>query len=280
MNRTLLALAGLLTSTTALGQTGVGGPPIAYVTGSSKGDAIYLVYPNGTGLTKVYQGAAGSRRSAGSRIDRVSLRPSGGQIAFVLDNTRLMLQNHSASGQPVGAAFEVDVPNGYCALYDPDYRSDGSLVVSDGCSKAWLVAPDANSETTATEWFSGDIGALAARGTDLVYFETQSASSGELKLRTAGGTTVIAATSFIFPLHLDAIGDTAVLSGGSSYRTVNLANGAIASGCTPGGGVKYSPDGSQMLYIYRNALLVRYSNCNAAPLRLSGSAKSAAWRSN
>ena len=280
MNRMALALIGVLASTTALGQTAVGGPPIGYVTGSTKGDAIFLVYPDGSGPTKVYQAAAGSRRSAGSRIDRVSLKPGGGQIAFVLDNTRLMFQNHASSGQPVGAAFEVDVPNGNCALYDPDYRSDGSLVVSDGCQKTWLVAPDATSATTATEWFSGNIGALAARGTDLVYFETQSASSGELRLRTAGGTTVVAATSFIFPLHLDAIGDTAVLSGGSSYRTFNLANGAVANGCTAGGGVKYSPDGSQMIYIYRNALLIRYSNCNAAPLRLTRSAKSAAWRSN
>jgi hypothetical protein len=228
----------------------------------------------------VYQGAAGPRRSAGSRIDRVSLKPGGGQIAFVLDNTRLMFQNHSSSGQPVGAAFEVDVPNGSCGLYDPDYRSDGSLVVSDGCQKIWLVAADASSASVATEWFGGDIGALAARGTDLVYFETQSASSGELKLRTATGTTLIAATSFIFPLHLDAIGDTALLSGGSSYRTVNLASGAIANGCTGGGGVKYSPDGSQMIYIYRNTLQVQYSNCNSAPLRLARGVKSAAWRSD
>lgn len=277
MFRMVLAFAGLLTSTAALGQT-AGGPPIAYVTGSTKGDAIYLVYPDGTGLTKVYTAPRQGR--FGSRVDRVSLKPSGDQIAFVLDNTRLMLQNHSSSGQPVGEAFEVDVPNGSCALHDPDYRSDGSLVVSDGCQKVWLVAPDASSATTATEWFSGNIGALAARGTDLVYFETQSASSGELKLRSATGTSVITATSFVFPLHLDAIGNTAVLSGGSSYRTVDLTTGAIANGCTAGGTVKYSPDGSQMLYVYRNTLLVRYSNCNNAPLRLTRGVKSAAWRSD
>lgn len=253
-----------------------GGPPIAFVTGSAKGDSIHLVYPDGTGLTKVYTAPRQGR--FGSQVDRVSLKPGGGQIAFVLDSARLMVQNHLDSGQPDGAAYEVDVPNGDCVLYDPDYRSDGSLVVADGCSKTWLVAPDA---TSATDWFSGNIGALAALGTGLVYFETQSNSSGQLKLRNADGTTsAIATTTFTFPLYLDAVGDTAVLSGASSYRTVNLANGAIANGCTAGGMVKYSPDGSQMLYVYRNTLLVRYSNCNAAPFRLTRGVKSAAWRSN
>src|SRR5687767_7617562 len=122
MYRTILALAGLLTSTAALGQAAVDPPPIAYVTGSTRGDAIYLVYPNGTGLTKVYTAPRQGR--FGSQVDRVSLKPSGDQIAFVLDSTRLMLQNHSSSGQPVGDPFEVDVPNGECQLYDPDYRSD------------------------------------------------------------------------------------------------------------------------------------------------------------
>lgn len=279
MYRTVLALAGLLTSTTALGQTGAGGPPIAYVAGSSKGDAIYLVHPDGTGLTKVYQGAAGSRRSAASQIDRVSLSPSGGQIAFVLDNTRLMIQNHFDSGQPDGAAYEVDVPNGNCVLYDPDYRSDGSLVVSDGCLKTWLIAPGA---TSATEWFShGNIGAQAALGMGLVYFETTSNSSGVLKLRTVDGTTSpIATTSYSFPLHLDAVGNTAVLSQATSFRTVNLTTGAIDNGCTSGGMVKYSPTGTQMLYTYRNVLLVQNSDCSGAPFRLARGAKSAAWRSN
>src|SRR5688500_12367172 len=163
------------------------GPPIAFVKASTKGDSIHLIHPDGTGLTKVYTAPRQGR--FGSQVDRVTLKPGGGQIAFILDGWHLMVQNHLDSGEPDGDAYEVDVPNGNCALHDPDYRSDGSLVVADGCFKTWVVAPDA---TSATEWFSnGNIGALAALGTGLVYFETQTLGSGELKLRTAGGTTSV-----------------------------------------------------------------------------------------
>ena len=114
----------------------------------------------------------------------------------------------------------------------------------------------------------------------LVYFETESTSSGTLKWRTADGTDTSVTTSYSFPLNLDAVGNTAVLSESTSYRTVNLTTNVIEDGCTMGGMVKYSPDGTQMLYEYRNMIMVHNSDCSGAPFRLTRGAKSAAWRSN
>jgi len=279
MYKLMILAAGLLTSTSAFGQA-IGGPPIAYVKGSTRGDSIYLVYPDGTGLTKVYQAPRQGR--FGSQIDRVSVKPGGGEVAFVQDSSHLMVQPFDSSGQPVGSAHEVTL-TGSCAIYDPDYRSDGTLYVSEQCTglpKVWTVAPNA---TTGTEWFTlaADIGALAALGTDLLYAEGQAGNPGTLKRRTAANvTTTIGTVSWNLPLYLDAAGNTAALSQAASFQTINLTTGTPTAGCTTGGMVKYSPTGSQMLYEYRSTLFVHNSDCSGAPFRLARGAKSAAWRSN
>ena len=277
MYKLMILAAGLLTSTTAFGQAG---PPIAYVKGSIKGDAIYLVYPDGTGLTKVYQAPRQGR--FGSQIDRVTVKPNGGEVAFVQDSAHLMVQPFDSGGQPVGSGHEVTLTGG-CSLYDPDYRSDGTLYVSEQCTglpKVWTVAPNA---TTGTEWFTlaSDIGALAALGTDLLYVEVQTGGPATLKRRTtANVTTTVGTASWSFPLYLDAAGNTAALSQAASFQTMNLTTGAATAGCTTGGMVKFSPTGSQMLYEYRNVLFVHNSDCSGAPFRIARGAKSAAWRSN
>ena len=129
MYKMMLLAAGLMTSTAGFAQAI--GPSIAYVKGSARGDSIYLVDPDGTGLTKVYQAPRQGR--VGSQIDRVTIKPGGGAVAFIQDSTHLWVQAFGGTGQPDGTAYEIDVP-GNCALYDPDYRADGSLYVSDSCA--------------------------------------------------------------------------------------------------------------------------------------------------
>lgn len=278
MYRTMLLALGLLTSTASLAQA-VGGPSIGYVRGSARGDAIYLINPDGTGETRVYQSSRSGRFVGGGQIDRLSLRPGGGEVAFILNATQLMIQKHDSSGHPSGEAFEIDVP-GSCALYDPDYRSDGDLYVSDSCFNVWVV--DTDGPSAATAFTGANISAMAAIGTSLLYVEAgATVDTGDLKLRTAGGTTsTVASLNYTLPLYLDAVGNDGVLSGQSSFRSVDLTTGSFDTGCTTGGMVKLSPTGSQMVYEYRNMLLILNSDCSGSPFRLARGAKSVAWRSD
>lgn len=279
MYRSALLIAGLLTASATYGQVG---PPIAYVKGAAKGDAIYLVNPDGTGETKVYQAPRTGR--LGGQIGRVSVRPLGGELAFTLNNAQLMIQNFDSAGQPVGPAYEVDVP-GTCGVDEADYRSDGTLYVFDACSNVWTVAPDAT--ITNSSFAGGNWGAIAALGTSLLYVEHGSSSgnngeiSGALKLRTStGAVSQITALTYSLPLYIDAVGGRAAVSQAASFQTVDLSTGATNAGCTTGGMVKYSPDGSQMIYEYRNILFVHNSDCSGAPFRLARGAKAVAWRSD
>lgn len=276
MYRTILLAFGLLTCTSASAQS-VGGPAIGYVKGSAKGDAIYLINPDGTGETRLYQ--APRLGHSGGQIDRLSLRPGGGEVAFILNSTQLMVQKHDSSGQPSGAAFEIDVP-GSCALSDPDYRSDGDLYVSDSCSNVWIV--DTDGSPAAAAFTRANISAMAAVGTSLPYVEAgATVDTGDLKLRTAGGaTSMVASVNYTLPLYLDAVNNDGVLSGRSSFRTVDLSTGSMDAGCTTGGMVKLSPTGTQMVYEYRNMLLILNSDCSGSPFKLARGAKSVAWRSD
>ena len=276
MYRSITFAAALLTATASYAQT-ADSLEIGYVKGSPRGDSIYLVSPDGTGETRVYQAPRTGR--FGGQIDRLSLRPGGGELAFVLDNTRLMIQRYSSSGQPTGAATEIDIA-GSCALYDPDYRSDGDLYVSDSCGNLLLV--DTDTSTVTTVFSQSNIAGLAALGTSVLYAEAGSGlGPAELKLRTSAGTTSpVTQIPLNLPMHIDAVGNVGVISGQSSYSTVNLTTGDVDPGCTTGGMVKYSPDGTQMVYEYRNMLLILNSDCSGSPFRLARGADSVAWRYN
>lgn len=278
MYRKLLLAVGLLTSTAGLAQS-VADLSIGYVKGSIKGDSIYVNNPNGTAETKVYQAPRTGR--FGAQIDRVSLRPGGGEVAFILNSNQLWVQRHDANG-PVGDPVEVDVPDN-CSLYDPDYRSDGDLYVAESCAQPRVLVVDTDSASITSSFSTGDISALAAVGTSLLYVEAgATVDTGSLKLRTASGatTTIITSLNYTLPLHVDAVGNDGVLSGTSSFRTVDLTTGALDAGCTAGGMVKLSPTGTQMVYEFRNMLFVHNSDCSGAPSRIARGAKSVAWRSN
>ena len=266
MYRSITFAAALLTASVGFAQ------PIAYVKGSAKGDSIYLINSDGTGETKIYQAPRTGR--FGGQIDRLSINASGTEVAFVLNDTQLMIQNATDPSDP---ADEIPIA-GDCALYDPDYRSDGGLYVSDSCGKIWLVGTVSGTASPIVE--NVNVSGLAARGDDLLYVDDSgSGLGGTLYLRAAAGgsTTTIGSISYSLPLYVDAVGNIGVLSGRSSYRTINLSNAAESAGCTTGGMVEYSPDGSQMVYEFRNSLLVLNSDCSGAPFRLARGADAVDW---
>jgi hypothetical protein len=276
MYRTITFVAALLTASAGLAQT-----PIAYVKGSTKGDAIYLIGSDGTGETKIYQAPRTGR--FGGQIDRLSISPDGTEVAFVLNDTQLMVKRIGSG--TVNDADQINVGAG-CAFFDPDYRADGDLYVGASCSgpgQIWLVDTVAETATPVVE--NVNYSGLAARGNDLLYvadsgsIDTSGGLSGTLYLRSSAGgaPTAVGTIDYSLPLYIDAVEDTGVLSGRSSYRTVDLTNGAEAVGCWTGGMVEYSPDGTEMVYEFRNTLFVLNSDCSGAPFRLARGADAVDW---
>jgi hypothetical protein len=269
MVKTLFALAGLLATTGAYAQA----PPIAYAEGGSRGDAIYLVNPDGTGRTKVYQGKTASR--TGAPINRMAMRSNdgGGEIAFIESERVLMVQPHLASGQPDGRAYSVNVPTGSsCILGDLDYLMNGTLVVADSCGQAWAVAPEAR---TATRHFEAYINSLTALENSILFVEN---GSNRLKSWGSGGTTDI--TTVSQPAnYIDATATKLFLSDTLSFHTVQLSSPYTDTpGCTRGGMTEVSPAGSQIVYIYRGFLMVHSATCSGSPVRVGRDARSFAWR--
>lgn len=259
----------------------VGGPPIAYVKGSAKGDAIYLVFPDGTGLTKVYQATSG-RRLGGGVIERLALIPGGGQVAFTQDSVLLRVQKYTSGGQPNGQAIDVTIPGNRCALGDLDYRSDGTLVVSDGCYNVWTVAPGG---TTAALLFRAaeNVGAVRWMLDSSVLFHEGQLSAMSLKRWSAGNTSTIAPTSYFPPfIGMSRVANEAAISDRSTYKLINLSNGSFRDGCKLAGNVRLSPDSTKMLYRSTTGyLFVQNSNCSGAPFRLAnGVTDSLDWRAN
>ena len=272
-----LVIAGIGTSAVAA----VGGPPIAYVKGSAKGDAIYLVYPDGTGLTKLYETGMVGRRTPG-RIDRLALLPGGGEIAFTQDNVLLRVQKYTENGQPNGQAYTVSVGNNQCVLGDVDYRSDGTLVVSDGCFNVWTVAPRA---TAAVLLFrtNENIGAIRWLLNGSVLFHAGPLETMALKRWSAGTITTIAPTKYFPPfLGMSRIANETAISDRSTYKLVDLTNGSSRDGCRLAGNVRLSPDSTNILFRSSTGyLFVQKSNCSGAAFRLANQVKDAiAWRSN
>lgn len=272
MHRRILLLAAMMASSAAHGAP----PEIAYATASSRGDAVYLVNPNGGSLTKLYQGRSTSR--FGSPINSIALRlrpEGGGEVAFVEGDFGLKIVRHDDNGQPVGTPQPITVPDEPgCVTHDIDYLANGTLVIVTGCS-LWTLAPNATTATPHPVIDSPLVQSIAAIGNSLLYIDNDD-------LKRLDGTTVTTVKSSLSPpfFYLDATSDTAFLSDRTTFQTVGLTSpNPVNAGCTQGGMVELSPSGSEMLYFYRNQLLLGASNCiGQTPSRLARGVRSFAWR--
>lgn len=278
MYRVTMAIAALMGSAAAYAAP----PPIAYAKAGTRGDAIYLVEPDGSRLTKIYQGRTNNRR--GAPIDSIAMRMraedsnGGGEVAFVEDTLTIKVQKHDANGQPEGAAYEITVPNGgECAFGDLDYLSNGTLVINDSCFNVFTVAPGDTAPASTTPLFQADIHSLTAIGTDLLYVD-----DNVLKRRTLAGATTPLRTLSMPYFFVDASASRAFLSEwvASTFQTVELTDPYDRNdGCTQAGRVEVSPDGTQMIYWYRNQMLLHASNCSGqSPTRVARGVRAFAWR--
>ena len=277
MYRPILLAAASLTSAAASGAP----PEIAYAAAGTRGDAVYLVNSTGLGLTKVYQGKSASRLPA--PIDAIALRSrpeGGGEVAFVEDGLTLKIIRHNETGQPSAeGAYPVAVPEEQrCEIHDIDYLANGTLIIATGCLNLWTLAP--NARTAVRHEFDdfNNLHSLAAVGDSLLYIDQDT-----LK-RLDGTTSTIVKSGLGAPyFYLDASASTAFLSDKSTFQTVGLsAPNTVSPGCTTGaqgGMVEVSPDGTEILYLYRNQMYVHASNCSGRlASRLARSVRSFAWR--
>ena len=266
-----LAVAVCLGTAATAADAQSAGPAIAYAAAGSRGDTIYLVNPDGTGLTKVYEGKSSSR--SGAPIERIALRSyvaGGGEIAFIENTWSLKIQRHHSNGEPNGAAYAVSVPAGSCVVGDLDYLSNGTLVLADSCGQAWSVAPG---ERSAEPLFRAYINSLTAVG-DRIYF----VESDELKYRESGEPVTVGPVAQPHN-YLDATEVTALLSDQQSFHLVSLANaGNDTPGCTQGGMTETSPDGASIIYRFKGNLMLHKSNCAGAPFKIARGVRSFAWR--
>lgn len=278
MYRTISAIATLTISTAAIAAP----PPIAFVKASNRGDSIYLVESDGSRLTKIYQGSG--QPPFGAPIEAIAMRMraedtnGGGEVAFVEGDFTIKVQKHDSNGQPEGNAYEITVQNGGgCSYGDLDYLSNGTLVIADSCTNVWTVAPGNTEPASTTPLFQANVNSLTAIGTDLLYVD-----GNVLRRRTSAGATSQLRSLGNPLVFLDASATTAFLSDWlpSTFQTVQLADPyAQDSGCTEGARVEVSPDGTQMIYWYRNQMLLHASNCSGqTPTRVARGVRVFAWR--
>ena len=283
MIRMTLALAGLLSSAAAA--QSVGGPEIGFVKGGSRGDEIYLINPDATGLTKFYPVGRGA---TSGKIDKIALRPGGGEVAWVEDYVKVKIQAHDSLGRPVGTPRQIAIANN-CAQGDLDYHSDGRLVIADGCWGVSVVAPGGS--TAVQIAVTGNMHAIRwMRDGSILWHEGNSTSDMRLRKRSPDGTVTTVGQTSAFPMPhigMSRLSDEAAVSTTESYRMHNLVTGTSQPGCKLAGHVQLSPDGTEMAYrssggsyTSTSTLFVQKSNCSGAPFRLmaKGYYKGLVWR--
>lgn len=272
--RTFLITGAALAASWAA--TGIAAAPdIAFAKGGTRGDAVYVVDADGTGLTKVYQGQTTSR--LGAPIERIAIRSrSGGEseVAFIENYRTVKVQRLDSNRQPIGTPSAITVdgePD--CVRSDLDYLSDGTLLVAT-CTNIWAVAPDAASAgSSPAAVAASSINSLAGVGTAILYTD-----GSQLKFKDSSGTSILRSLSDPY-LRLDASSTLAVASDKDRFQTVGLTDPYPANpGCTAGGFVELSPDGSQILYLYRGWMFVHSVTCSGSPFRVAKGPRSMAWR--
>ena len=285
MRFAFLTLAALMAS--ASGIAAGTGPEIGYSKSSPKGDSIYLVDPDGTAQTKLYQ-APGTRGAPG-QISELALRPGGGEAAFVQDFGKLLILSYDDRGQAVGTPVRITVGDHSppCAITDIDYRSDGTLLIS-ACNAAYIRAPG---ESTATFLFAAnDLIALRWMRDGSILFDDSEGTGRVLKRRASNGTITTVGPHSYFNLHIGMArgSDRAAISDTASFKVIDLTTGSTADGCKSAGQVNFSPADTEILYrssgstTQSSILFVQKADCSGQPFRLAikGGYRAITWRAD
>lgn len=284
MKRLMLFLSALSAATAAAAQSS--SPQIAFVKSGQRGDEIWFVNPDATGLTKFYPVG---KNAASGRIERIAILPGGGEVAWIEDNTRIRVQAHDSLGRPVGTPRQVAIAN-HCLQGDLDYHRDGRLVISDGCWGISVVQPGGTTAVNHAISYQ-NVSAVRWMNDGSILWQEGELDAMRLVRRAPDGTETRIGPVNEFPMPHYGIAPTseeAAISTTQSFKIYNLVNGNSQPGCKLAGLVQFSPDGNQIAYrspggIYSHStLFVQKKDCSGAPFRLmaKGAYRTLIWRKN
>ena len=278
MFKPLIALVALTASTSAFAQIG---PEIAYAKQSGSGFEIYLVNSNGTGLVRLYRGAAKKL------IAHLDIKPGGGEIAFVEGNA-LKTLTYNNSGVATGAPTII---NSTCYNNTVDYSPDGSsLLYTASCNQVGQVLrfPGTGDPLAVTgflssaRWLRDGLGFL---------YVANAAQPGTTELRKRmfadGAETVLLPTEG-GKFDVSRSGSSLLVTNGQGYTSeYSIADGSLTS--TPnfitGTDGHYSPTDDRILYETRHVasgdyLIIRQSSGSISRLTGKGEYSAQDWRPN
>lgn len=268
------------------------GPEIAYSTQTE----VYLINPDGSGKVRLY------RSKSNNFISSVSLKPGGGQIAFVEDWVVKVL-DFDALGRPVGSVRSI-APACY-RLSNVRYHPDGhSVLFQEGCGdkseiKRSAIPSATDPKPAATVLFTENSSddnllesAWSSDGSSVVY-SMVTATQYELRRRTLGGTD-----DLLFARSREQIRYPDVSPDGTKILISNYALGtSLGVGYTSefntqegslgpnfkGQYARYEPNGSRIVFIDHetyNARYLRYREQNGLTKQIGGKASygSVDWR--
>jgi Tol biopolymer transport system component len=279
-------LLAILVSTVAIAAPAAAdvGPKIAYSTQTE----VYLINPDGSGKVRLH------RSRSNDFISSVSLRPGGGQIAFV-ENWAVKFIDFDVAGRPVGPIRTIG-PSCY-RLYNVRYHPDGNSVLfhelcgdkseikQSAVPSAAVPKPVANvlfTENSSADYLQES--AWDPSGSSIVY-SISTATQYELRRLSLGGSD-----DLLFARTGEQIRYPDVSPDGTRILISNYALGtSLGVGYTSelsiqdgslspnfkGQYARYEPNGTRILFIdYQtyNARYLRYRDSNGLPGQIGGKA--------
>lgn len=260
-----LGLAGfsaLVAMASVAAATGTG-PAIAYLKdGGRQGREVYLVNPDGTGLTRLHVARG---------IEQIALRPGGGELALSFGGT-IRIIGFDERGQPT-TTREI---KGQILVGDMDYRADGTLLynIASGPQQVRLL-PSGAAQSSLLFTVAGNITGLRwMRDGESVIFTQDDV----VKKRDPAGTVTTLASPGYFPAHfgMRRTDDRAIVTDWYKSSTIDLTTGALSPTCKPMSLVRFSDTDVEMVYrtpagpINGSYLIVQKSDCSGGTFRLGG----------
>lgn len=274
-----LILAALVSTVAAGAAQAAGGPPIAYIKAGSA-QQIYLVNPDGTGLTRVY--TAPRKTGLGSP----DLKPGGGELAFV-EQLGIKIQKLAESGQPDGAA--TPLPGAPCNFtQSPDYHpsGDGRFVFIAACGFGNFQVMTYKSGDAAPTLLFTLGGANRIRwsrsGDHLIYDEAESATSSAMRLKRRNVATAaiedFGALSALDTFDVARTGERLAFGSQQAPRLFDFASMSDTSQAAPlcpGDDIHFSPDDTQIVYETPHSargtyIQIKASDCSGSASSLTG----------
>ena len=281
-----LMISLLLVSAATAAEAQSSGPPIAYVKVGGSSQEIYLVNPDGSGLTRLH--------TTGRKVSIVSLdlRPSGGEIAFIEAGVGIPRVIKILSFGGAGASGPTRTLTGPCAPDTVDYHPvEPRLIISDICNQSPRIATIGTDGASYSVLVEGAAYVNKARwlrdGISYVYVRAP-VDGGPLQLCrnscNPDSNDLLWTGSNLTWMDVGRTSNALLFdSGGSFIHKLDADTGALQSNLINGTDGHFSPDDNRVLYETPHSARGDYlhiRNADGTYTRLSGKGEYGAkdWR--